>query len=172
MQKSTVRDTTRRAASAALFPRRMRIEDVPDVAAIEERVFHDAWSAESFLAEVERRPEIGHPFVVEQGAEFVAYGVIWFIVDELHIGNIAVHPDHQGKGIGRRMMHYILEEGRRRSMASVMLEVRPSNLPARALYESLGFRQIGVRRNYYQDNREDALVLALRLDSPEETRLD
>jgi ribosomal-protein-alanine N-acetyltransferase len=143
----------------------MRIEDVPDVAALESRVFHDAWSVESFLAEVERRPEIGHPFVVHEDGRLVAYGVVWFIVDELHIGNLAVDPDYQGRGIGRRLMNYILDEGRRRSMTSAMLEVRPSNVRARALYESFGFYQINVRRNYYQDDREDALVLALRLDS-------
>jgi ribosomal-protein-alanine N-acetyltransferase len=147
----------------------MRIDDVPEVTALEALLFRDAWSADSFLAEVERRPEIGHPFVVRADGDLIAYGVVWFIVDELHVGNVAVHPDHQGRGLGRRLMGYVLREGRRRGMASAMLEVRPSNTRARALYESLGFRQVGVRRNYYRDDREDALVLELDLDpSPEE----
>jgi ribosomal-protein-alanine N-acetyltransferase len=149
----------------------MKFDDLAEVAALEREVFPDPWSADSFLAEIERRPEIGQPLVVRDGGDLVAYAVLWFIVDEVHIGNIAVRPGRQGRGLGTELMRHILDEGRRRGMTFATLEVRPSNRSARALYERFGFRQVAVRRNYYRDNREDALVLALALDPSAEERL-
>jgi ribosomal-protein-alanine N-acetyltransferase len=141
----------------------MRIEDVAEVAALENRIFADPWSADSFLAEVERNPDIGHPIVLRSKDEIIAYAVAWFIVDEIHIGNIAVRPERQGEGFGRAMLRSILEEGERRGMTYATLEVRPSNERALALYERFGFRQIAIRKQYYRDNREDALVLSVEL---------
>jgi ribosomal-protein-alanine N-acetyltransferase len=146
-------------------PLRMQLADVAEVAALEERIFSDAWSADSFLAEVERREDIGYPMVVRDGEGIAAYAVVWFLVDEIHIGNIAVRPDRQGQGIGGALLAYILDEGRRRGMTYATLEVRSSNARAIALYERFGFRQVAVRKKYYRDNREDAKVLALALDS-------
>ncbi len=141
----------------------MMLEDVAEVAAIECRVFGDPWSADSFLAEVERNPEIGYPVVVRGDEGIVAYAVAWFIVDELHVGNVAVLPEAQGRGIGRAVMAALVAEARRRGMVRATLEVRPSNERALALYESFGFRTIAIRRAYYRDNREDALVMAVAL---------
>ncbi len=141
----------------------MTIHDVQDVVAIEQVVFGDPWSVDSFLAEVERNPEIGFPVVVRDDEGVVAYAVAWFIVDELHVGNVAVRPDAQGRGIGRAVMAALLGEARRRGMVRATLEVRPSNARALALYESFGFRPIATRRAYYRDNHEDALVLAMAL---------
>ena len=148
----------------------MRLTDVPDVAALEERVFTDPWSVDSFVAEVERRPEIGYPLVLRDGDDLVAYAVVWFIVDEIHIGNIAVHPDHQRQGHASAILDHLLDEGRRRSMAFATLEVRPSNEAALELYRRYGFRRIAVRKAYYRDNREDALVLACPLTAEAEAR--
>ena len=93
-----------------------------------------------------------------------AYAVAWFIVDEIHIGNVAVRPEHQGQGIGQAVLRSILEEGERRGMTYATLEVRPSNTRALALYERFGVRRIAVRKQYYRDNREDALVLSLEAE--------
>ncbi len=161
----------RRDVEPEVRPIRMTFTDLSDVIALEQEVFPDAWSPDSFLAEIERRPEIGFPLVVRDGGELIAYAILWFIVDEIHIGNIAVRPDRQGNGLGGALMRWILAEGRRRSMVFATLEVRPSNRPALALYERFGFRQIARRRKYYRDNREDALVLALALDESAENRL-
>ena len=150
-----------------LHPVRMRIEDVAEVAAVENQIFGDPWSADSFLAEVERNPDIGYPIVLRSQEKIVAYAVAWFIVDEIHIGNVAVRPDYQGQGIGQAVLRSILEEGERRGMTYATLEVRPSNTRALALYERFGFRRIAVRKQYYRDNREDALVLSLDLPSRE-----
>jgi ribosomal-protein-alanine N-acetyltransferase len=149
----------------------MDLSDVADVSALERRVFTDPWSPDSFLAEVERKPEIGYPVVVRDGSELVAYAVAWFIVDELHIGNIAVAPCRQKRGIGAMLLEHLVAEGVRRGMIFATLEVRPSNHAAIALYERFGFRKIAVRKKYYRDNREDAHVMALALHPSAETRL-
>ena len=150
---------------------RMEISDIPEVASLEREVFTDPWSADSFLAEVERRPEIGYPMVLRERGALIAYAVVWFIVDEIHIGNLAVRPDRQGEGLGRSLLEHILEEGRRRALVFATLEVRPSNVRARELYESFGFREVARRKNYYRDDREDALVLAYALDAAAEARI-
>ena len=168
------RTGARPAARSARCERRltvMRLDDVPDVAALEREVFPDPWSPDSFLAEVERRPDVGWPVVVYEGADLLGYAVVWFIVDEIHIGNIAVHPDHRGQGVGRWLLERILAEGRRRGMVFATLEVRPSNAAALALYERFGFRRVAVRRRYYRNNDEDAWVLAIALDPSAEDRL-
>jgi ribosomal-protein-alanine N-acetyltransferase len=150
----------------------MEISDVPEVAALERQVFTDPWSADSFLAEVERRPEVGYPLVVrDEDDRLLAYAVVWFIVDEIHIGNLAVRPDRHREGLGRRLLRHVIDEGRRRDLVFATLEVRPSNFAARALYESFGFREVARRRNYYRDDHEDALVLACALDRSAEHRL-
>jgi ribosomal-protein-alanine N-acetyltransferase len=155
---------------AEFVPARMDFSDVGEVAALERQVFSDPWSIDSFLAEVERKREIGYPLVVREHGELIAYAVVWFIVDELHIGNIAVRPAHQGRGIATALLEHVLEEGRRRGMVFATLEVRPSNVRALALYARFGFRRIAVRRNYYRDNKEDAHVLALALHPSAEKR--
>ncbi len=158
--------------------RRMRAEDVPEVSAIEREIFADPWSPDSFLAEVDRNPEIGWPVVVRAEAEsagdasgandggegpLIAYAVAWFIVDEIHIGNVAVRPRDQSRGVGRALLTALFEAASRRRMTYATLEVRPSNARAIALYESFGFRRVALRKSYYRDNREDALVMALNL---------
>lgn len=161
MQKSSEKSARH---PVEIRPERMRAEDVPEIAEIEREVFGDPWSPDSFLAEVERNPEIGWPVVVrDESGPVLAYAVVWFIVDEIHIGNIAVRAKGQGRGVGRALLAAVLEEGARRGMTYATLEVRPSNARALALYESFGFRRVALRKQYYRNNREDALVLALNL---------
>ena len=150
---------------------RMEISDIPEVASLEREVFTDPWSADSFLAEVERRPEIGYPMVLRERGALIAYAVVWFIVDEIHIGNIAIHPDYQRQGHATALIEHILVEGRRRSMSFATLEVRPSNRGAMALYDRFGFRKVAIRKGYYRDNREDAHVLVRALHAEAERRL-
>lgn len=138
---------------------RMTLADISEVAELEAKAFPDPWSADSFLAELDRRADIGYPIVLREGAELVGYAIVWFIVDEVHIGNIAIHPDRQRQGLGSRLLTHILAEGRRRSMTQATLEVRPSNAKARALYEAFGFERFSVRKRYYSDDNEDAWVL-------------
>ncbi len=155
-------DPSGRLERLAIRP--MDVADVADVAALEARVFPDPWSADSFLAEIERRPDIGYPVVVRDAeGQLMAYAIIWFIVDEIHIGNIAVCPSRQGEGLGAFLLKHVMAEGRRREMAFATLEVRPSNERAVRLYERFGFRKVAVRKRYYRNDREDAHVLAVPL---------
>ena len=103
--------------------------------------------------------------VAEMEGEVVAYGILAMGAGEAHILNLCVRGDMRGRGVGRQMLRLLLERARQAGMADVFLEVRPSNLLAIALYQSVGFVQVGLRKGYYQaeNGREDALVLKLDL---------
>jgi ribosomal-protein-alanine N-acetyltransferase len=92
-------------------------------------------------------------------ATIVAYCSFWLVLDEIHINNLAVRPEHRGRGYGRALVEFALRAGSAQGAASATLEVRRSNTPARRLYAGLGFVETGVRHNYYTLPVEDALVL-------------
>ena len=104
--------------------------------------------------------------VVEIGDALVGYGVMSIAAAEAHLLNICVDEAYRCRGIGRRVLNHLLREASANAALEALLEVRPSNLPAIRLYQSLGFRQIGLRRGYYQavDGREDAIVLKRHID--------
>jgi ribosomal-protein-alanine N-acetyltransferase len=101
--------------------------------------------------------------VVRIGTELVGYLCLWEIGHEIHITNLAVHPSFRRRGLARALLARVLEEARRSAVELVYLEVRPTNVEALTLYESLGFRVIGRRKGYYFDTGEDALVMEARL---------
>ncbi len=142
----------------------MRVEDIEGVLAIERVSFTSPWSRHAFLYEL-RENRVAQLWVARPvgaagaAASVVAYLCLWAITDEIHITNLAVHPDHRREGLGRFMLGTLLEHYRRRGASRVVLEVRPSNTEARRLYEAFGFRQVGLRRGYYFDTGEDALLL-------------
>jgi [ribosomal protein S18]-alanine N-acetyltransferase len=96
------------------------------------------------------------------GAEVLAFVDFWHVADEIHLLNLATDVPARRQGHGRRLMRALLEYARRHAVAVATLELRESNLAARRLYESLGFRPIDVRARYYADNGEDAVVMAWR----------
>jgi ribosomal-protein-alanine N-acetyltransferase len=89
----------------------------------------------------------------------IGIGCQWAILDEAHITLLAIHPDHQGQGLGQSLLWGLLEAAHRRRMARATLEVRTTNRIARSLYEKFGFRQAGIRKNYYAATGEDAAIL-------------
>jgi [ribosomal protein S18]-alanine N-acetyltransferase len=139
--------------------RKARPDDVEGVAAIERRAFSDPWSANSF------RALFGNPlvhFVVAEdtpSGRLVGYMVMWFVVDESEIANLAVSDTMRRAGVGARLLDHALGTARERRCAVVFLEVRESNTAARALYASRGFEIAGRRAKYYRKPVEDALVL-------------
>ena len=101
--------------------------------------------------------------VLELDDEIVAYGGFWIIVDEAHITNIAVDPDRRRLGLGKKLVQGMIDEIVKMGMANVTLEVRDSNVAARALYAGFGFADAGRRPNYYQEPKEDAIIMWLKL---------
>ena len=140
--------------------RRMQWADLDEVLRIEADSFPDPWSKLAFYQEMENT--LSHPVVAEwHTGRIVGYGIFWFVIDEAHIMNIAVHPQYRGRGIGRWLMVFMLEGIDAMGGTRTLLEVRPGNEPAKRLYKSLGFRIIGVRKRYYSDG-SDALIMERR----------
>jgi ribosomal-protein-alanine N-acetyltransferase len=146
-----------------------RADDVEALASLERRCYTHPWSVRGFR-EALRRGEHGLVLVARApaGADpergILAYCVIETAADELHVHNLAVRPEYRGGGLGRRLLAIALTIGERRGARVGLLEVRESNRPAIALYHSMGFVSVAVRRNYYSQPSEDALVL--RKDGP------
>ncbi len=138
--------------------------DLDAVLAIERDSFSDPWSAASFAGLVDD-PRI--VFAVAEDADAViGYVVAWVVVDEAEIANLAVVPASRRSGAGAMLLDVALEFVVARGAATVFLEVRASNVAARALYRSRGFEEISRRKNYYQRPLEDALVLRLVRPQP------
>ena len=140
----------------------MQVGDLDEVLEIERASFGMPWSRGAFVYEIERN-RVARCWVMREDGRVVGYLCLWEIADELHITNVAVHPVHRRRGVARTLLASVLEGAGKRSPSVVALEVRPTNVEARALYESFGFRVIGRRRVYYYDTGEDALIMEARL---------
>lgn len=136
-------------------------EDVESVAALEAEAFSTPWDAATFLRLLDRPG--AELWVTEVGGHVVAYGVLWCILDQGELANIAVDPGARGSGHGGRLLDHLVGVARSRGVGRLFLEVRESNDVALRLYDSRGFRRIGTRKGYYERPREDALVLELRI---------
>jgi len=138
--------------------RPMRKEDVEEVLEIEKLSFSTPWSKEAFISEVTKN-SCAKYIVAEVDNKIVGYGGFWVVVDEGHITNIAVHPEYRSKGIGSKIMEGLIELAKKNGIISMTLEVRESNIVAQHLYAKFGFRPLGRRKGYYQDNNEDAIIM-------------
>jgi len=142
--------------------RAMTPGDLPVVAAVERASYQFPWS-EGIFRDCLR---VGYLCrVADLDGDIVAYGVVAMGAGEAHILNLCVRAELRGRSVGRQMLMLLLERARQAGMEAVFLEVRPSNPHAIALYQSVGFVQVGLRKGYYQaeGGREDALVLKLDL---------
>jgi ribosomal-protein-alanine N-acetyltransferase len=136
----------------------MKAADLGRVCEIEEEVFPCPWSREAFEAEL-APDRCAFPWVAEKDGRVIAYMISWLVEDELHIGNIAVAPSEQGEGVGESLFAYCLGRARERDVTRATLEVRVSNTRAIALYERHGFVPVAMRRGYYSNDGEDAVVM-------------
>jgi ribosomal-protein-alanine N-acetyltransferase len=144
----------------------MTIADLPRVLAIERISFTSPWTEASFRYEIEENP-MAWNIVGRADGELVAFACAHIVADELMINDLAVDPSARRRGLGSGLLGHILEGGRLRGCRRATLEVRPSNAPARALYEAFGFEVVGRRRGYYADTGEDAMLLARALPAVE-----
>lgn len=155
----------------------MCLNDLDDVCELERLSFPTPWSKDSFRDELTNNSRATYLMVRDEGGAAVAYGGFWLVFDEAHVTNVAVHPAFRRRGIGRRLMIALMCSALAKGALRMTLEVRVSNCGAQQLYRQLGFVGEGVRRGYYLDTREDALVMwvsdlraavaGLRLGSPE-----
>ena len=138
--------------------RPMEPEDVETVVGIESRAFTTPWQADTFLNLIGRPGSelwvMEHPV-----AGILAYAVLWCILDQAELANIAVRSDFRGQGYASRMLERVLQIARDRQVESIYLEVRASNKRAVELYERFGFSRVGERKTYYDKPKEDALVM-------------
>ena len=140
----------------------MRIENmtavhVPQIAALEKVCFSDPWSEKSIASELDN--PLSCWLVSLEGETVTGYVGSQTVLDETDMMNIAVRPDFRRQGIARALIEALTVQLKKRGSRALMLEVRSSNASARMLYEKLGFYQVGIRRNYYRNPREDALIL-------------
>ena len=146
------------------------MEDLDQVHAIDLVSFSLPWPASAFRYELLDNPH-STLWVAETTSPdhwVVGLVVVWMILDEAHIANIAVHPDFRRMGIGARLMAVALKEAIQKGLHMATLEVRAQNISAQSLYRRFGFLEVGRRLRYYRDNNEDALLMTVDLTEPRE----
>ncbi len=150
-------------AESLLVPnlRPMSEADLDLVMEIERSSFSTPWSRSSFQGLLLR--DDADLWVAEVSGDLVGYAVVWYVLKEAELGNLAVGPEWRGLGLGRRLLDWALARARERGTGRIFLEVRESNLAAQELYRGKGFLRVGLRRRYYRAPVEDALVLCLEL---------
>jgi ribosomal-protein-alanine N-acetyltransferase len=132
--------------------------DIDGVREVEVQSFPNPWSSKAFMSEL-RDNKYAYYLVACIDGRIIGYAGMWRLFSEAHITNIAVHPDFRRRGVGELLLFALMDQARRFGMTSMTLEVRPSNSAALSLYRKHGFVQRGVRRRYYSDNQEDALIM-------------
>ncbi len=146
--------------------RPMRVDDLPQVQAVDEVSFSSPWPKNAYRYELLENPN-GHCWVAEEHRKIVGLVVCWLVLDEVHIATIAVHPGYRGQGISKKLvvaaLSFLIPQG----ALSATLEVRAGNLTAQNLYRYFGFSEVGLRKRYYQDTKEDALLMTVQPLSPD-----
>lgn len=142
--------------------RKMTIEDIPVIVEIEQEAFATPWTQEIFEHEMAGN-DYAHYIVAVADDEVIGHFGMWVVLDECHITNVAVRKHMRGHGIGEALMRKAIELCKANEVRLMTLEVRVSNHTAQNLYRKLGFQDGGIRKNYYTDDHEDALVMWVEL---------
>ncbi len=143
--------------AVAIDVRVLELDDLSAIEAIEQRAYPTPWSRSMFASELAKPTSIC--LGAFEGEDLIGYVINSRYVDAWHIMNVAVEPDHQRRGVATRLLERLFELTRDDERRGYTLEVRVSNEAAIQLYETLGFDARGLRRGYYTDNREDALIM-------------
>jgi [ribosomal protein S18]-alanine N-acetyltransferase len=143
----------------------MEMNELDRVMAIERLSFSFPWSKTMFVSELFDNPfSLSYVAREEGGQEIVGYVIFWVVFDELHLLNVAVDPAWRMRGIGEGLVRLLFQIAQKRGVRKGTLEVRASNLSAQQLYRKFGFRQVGIRLNYYQGPTEHALLFQCDID--------
>lgn len=143
--------------------RKMTIHDVNEVYEIEKQSFTLAWTKEAFEQEMLKN-EFAYYVLAETQEGVVGYCGMWLVMDEAHITNIAISAKERGKKFGEALMKEAIETAKAQGAKLMTLEARVSNIAALNLYRKLGFQNGGIRKGYYTDNQEDAIVMWVNFD--------
>lgn len=143
--------------------RKMTIYDVNEVYEIEKQSFTLAWTKEAFEQEMLKN-EFAYYVLAETQEGVVGYCGMWLVMDEAHITNIAISPKERGKKFGEALMREAIKTAKAQGAKLMTLEARVSNIAALNLYKKLGFKNGGIRKGYYTDNQEDAIVMWVNFD--------
>jgi ribosomal-protein-alanine N-acetyltransferase len=135
--------------------------DLDEVMAIERTSFRYPWSSNFFLEELQ--VVCARSIVAQVNDKIVGYVLFWLLPEEIDIHNIAVHTDFRRQRVGQTLLQQVVEQARSRNSARVTLEVRVSNVAAQKLYDSVGFVSQGLRKGYYSDDGEDAVIMVLEI---------
>ncbi|TWT05875.1 ribosomal protein S18-alanine N-acetyltransferase [Planomicrobium sp. CPCC 101079] len=138
--------------------RKMTVEDIDAVYDIEVLSFSLPWTKEAFFYEMVDNKH-AYYVIAETEKGIVGYCGMWLVMDECHVTNIAIRPDERGKKLGERLMEAAMEIAKEKGAMLMTLEARVSNHVAQNLYRKLGFKNGGIRKRYYSDNYEDAIVM-------------
>jgi len=140
-------------------------DDLEQIMVIEVEAFPTPWHIDSLQSSLERDSTLF--LAMKSSATIIAYSLSYIVADELHLLKIAVDEEYQRRGLGTRLLAETMARGRQRGVEIVWLEVRPTNSAALALYRRAGFEQSFIRKNYYTDTGEDALILTRRWQGDE-----
>ena len=140
--------------------RKMTLDDLEQVIAIDQVSFSLPWPPRSFQFELTDNPA-SRSWVAEVDVRVAAMLVAWLIVDEIHIATIATHPDFRGQGIGEKLLSFTLQSAKDEGAVTSFLEVREGNSAALMMYHKFGYVESGRREGYYKDNGEDAILMTL-----------
>lgn len=142
--------------------REAQIMDIDQLTAIEERCFTSRWTRDMFAYEIEENP-FGKFYVLEEEGTLLGFIDFWITFETCQLANIAVDLPYRGKGLSRILMDKMIEIANEEGCETIMLEVRPSNTTAITLYENYEFLRMNIRKGYYSDNGEDAIVMCKAL---------
>ncbi|HET9949723.1 MAG TPA: ribosomal protein S18-alanine N-acetyltransferase [Longimicrobiales bacterium] len=151
-------------APSGVRVRAMRRDDLDAVAALERATFSSPWHRETFAGLV-GRPTVEALVLESDEGGVIGYAILWCVLEEGELANLAVAPRLQGRGLGGQLLAAAMERARERGVERVYLEVRETNAHAIALYRRFGFVEVGRRRDYYERPREDALLMRAELAS-------
>lgn len=143
--------------------RLMKEQDIDQVLIIERESFATPWSREAFENEIGKN-QFAIYVVLEDEDEVIGYCGSWIVIDEAHITNVAILPKYRGKKLGEALMKKMIDVAEEMGAKTMTLEVRVTNHVAQSLYRKLGFQDGGIRKQYYTDNQEDALVMWVNLN--------
>ncbi|MGH7835822.1 MAG: ribosomal protein S18-alanine N-acetyltransferase [Candidatus Binatia bacterium] len=161
-EESTAYGFVRPDPSVRLRP--LHLADLDQVMKIERASFSSPWSYRFFMEEL--KAPCARSLLAEVEERAVGYIVYWTLPQEVDVHNVAVERSYRRRGIARLLLQSVIDEAAHQSLERVTLEVRKSNQPAQLLYRCLGFTTKGIRKGYYSDNGEDALIMVLDLKRP------